>query len=166
MAAERALIALGTNAPFQGLSGSALLAAALHALEEAGARVLAVSRAWRTPAWPPSRQPDFVNAAAALDFGTRGPEEALALLLETEARFGRVRRERWARRTLDLDLIDHGGRVRAGSDPILPHPRALERAFVLLPILDIAPGWAPRAAAEAAPDYGQAAAVGAFWPAP
>ena len=58
-----------------------------------------------------------------------------------EARFGRVRPYPNAPRTLDLDLLDLDGLVRQSPDPVLPHPRMAERAFVLLPLCDIAPGW-------------------------
>ncbi|MBL8552363.1 MAG: 2-amino-4-hydroxy-6-hydroxymethyldihydropteridine diphosphokinase [Hyphomonadaceae bacterium] len=153
MRATHAFIALGSNLPHGALAGADLLAAALAALAEAGLKPRAVSSAWTSPAWPPpkpgegARQPDFVNAVAEMATGGRSPEEVLALLLEAERRFGRVRGpERWAARTLDLDLIaqhDAGGRdiVRAAPDPVLPHPRAHERAFVLAPLAEIAPDW-------------------------
>ena len=72
------------------------------------------------------------------------PAALLARLQAMEARAGRVRGERNAARTLDLDIIamgDAGQMVRAAPDPVLPHPRAHLRAFVLLPLLDVAPGW-------------------------
>jgi 2-amino-4-hydroxy-6-hydroxymethyldihydropteridine diphosphokinase len=58
-----------------------------------------------------------------------------------EHRFGRVRRERWEARVLDIDLLDYRGLVSAGPAPILPHPAMAERAFVLLPLRDLVPGW-------------------------
>lgn len=70
------------------------------------------------------------------------PQPLLALLHDVEAIFGRVRRERWEARVLDLDLIDYRGRQSlTGESPILPHPRLQERLFVLLPLQEIAPDW-------------------------
>ena len=97
---------------------------------------------------PPSGQPPYVNAIAVL--GTEpaaaepDPADLLAWLQAIEAQAGRVRGERNAARTLDLDIIamgEAGGMVRTAPDPVLPHPRAHLRAFVLVPLLDVAPGW-------------------------
>jgi 2-amino-4-hydroxy-6-hydroxymethyldihydropteridine diphosphokinase len=73
--------------------------------------------------------------------GEIGAAALLAELQAIEARFGRVRGALNAARTLDLDIIDLNGMIRAVPSPILPHPRAHLRAFVLRPILDVAPGW-------------------------
>lgn len=139
----RAIVALGTNLPFLGLSGPALIAAAIAALEEAGLIVLARSSPWASRAWPPSDQPDFANAVIAVGPGGRSPQALLTLLFEVETRFGRKRagEARWAARTLDLDLIDYGGAVVDKPGLILPHPRAHQRAFVLAPLAEAAPGW-------------------------
>ena len=64
----------------------------------------------------------------------------MKLLHETETAFGRTRSVKNAPRTLDLDLIDYDGRVEEGP-PVLPHPRLSDRAFVLVPLADVAPGW-------------------------
>ncbi len=64
----------------------------------------------------------------------------MALLHRTETSFGRQRAKKNAPRTLDLDLIDYDGRVEEGP-PVLPHPRLADRAFVLVPLADIAPDW-------------------------
>ena len=69
------------------------------------------------------------------------PGDLLALLHEIERRFGRERREVNAARILDLDLIAYGDLVRTDAPPLLPHPRLHERAFVLLPLADVAPDW-------------------------
>jgi 2-amino-4-hydroxy-6-hydroxymethyldihydropteridine diphosphokinase len=136
-----ALVALGSNLAFGPLSGPALLAAAITALEAEGLVVLAVSHAWRSPPWPPSDQPDYCNACVALDAGARTPQALLALLMAVERRFGRTRGEPNAPRTLDLDLIDLNGLVVVEDGLVLPHPRCHARAFVLAPLTDIAPGW-------------------------
>jgi Ser/Thr protein kinase RdoA (MazF antagonist) len=89
--------------------------------------------------------PDYVNGVALLapcpGAATPDPAALLAALQGIEAAFGRVRPYPNAPRTLDLDLLDLGGLVREGPDPVLPHPRMQERGFVLAPLCDIAPGW-------------------------
>jgi 2-amino-4-hydroxy-6-hydroxymethyldihydropteridine diphosphokinase len=138
----RIYIALGANQSYGRSSPLENLNSALKALADADVAVLRTSRPWRTPAWPDPSDPPFINGAAELQTGlTSG--ELLALLHEIEHRIGRVRGVRNAPRTLDLDLIDHGGQVQSGEGggPVLPHPRAHERAFVLLPLREIAPYW-------------------------
>lgn len=84
-------------------------------------------------------QPDFINAVVALD--TRlPPRELLDELFAVEAHFGRERSVRNAPRTLDLDLVLYGDLVLEDPDLTLPHPRMHERAFVLVPLAEIAPG--------------------------
>ncbi len=82
--------------------------------------------------------PRYLNAVALLE--TRlAPGELLASLHRIEARHGRVRRERWGDRTLDLDLIAYGDERIDRDDLVVPHPRAHEREFVLAPWLDVDP---------------------------
>src|SRR5262249_31395597 len=84
-----------------------------------------------------------LNAAAQLQT-TLSPEDLLKALLQTEQRFFRVRNWPNAPRTLDLDLLLYGDLIRTDVDPILPHPRMLQRAFVLVPLMEIAPNaWHP-----------------------
>jgi 2-amino-4-hydroxy-6-hydroxymethyldihydropteridine diphosphokinase len=85
--------------------------------------------------------PKYVNGMAHLVGGPVDPTELLARLMAIEAAAGRVRSVRNAPRVLDLDIIAIGKLVRAAPDPILPHPRAHERAFVLAPLAEVAPGW-------------------------
>ncbi len=141
MLKPRAFIALGSNLPFEGLSPPNLLARALSALQSAGLELRALSGIWRTPAWPPSDQPDYYNAVAELDPGPHSPQALYALLLEIEVAHGRDRRERWSARTLDLDIIAMDGWVGSFDGITLPHPRMQERAFVLAPLAEIAPDW-------------------------
>src|SRR5690349_3448820 len=105
MSDPHAYIGLGANLPFQGLSCPVLLARALAALEDDGLKPLAVSNVWQSAAWPPSDQPDFFNAVAAVDPGKASPQNLYETLRGIELRFGRKRRERWAARTLDLDVL-------------------------------------------------------------
>jgi 2-amino-4-hydroxy-6-hydroxymethyldihydropteridine diphosphokinase len=139
-------IGLGANLPFGALAGADLLKAALSAIDDAGVKVLKRSSFWVSPALlapgaPP--QPDFVNAVAEVDPGGREPAALYAVLEGVERAFGRERRERWSPRTLDLDILDFEGRIETGGEGALtlPHPEAHLRAFVLLPLAEIAPAW-------------------------
>lgn len=142
------LIALGANLDGPAGPPRAQLEAALVALVRRGVVVRRRSRFFRAPAWPDPSDPPFVNAVAEL--GTTLPPEALmALLHEIEDELGRRRSRPNAPRSIDLDLIDYDGVVRAsGAGPILPHPRLAERGFVLLPLADIAPDWQHPASGE------------------
>ncbi len=101
-------------------------------------RLLRRSRLYRTPPWGVLEQPPFVNAAALLETGL-APHALLDALLAIEQRAGRVRAERNGPRTLDLDLLHMDGVQLDDARLTLPHPRIAERAFVLLPLNDIAP---------------------------
>lgn len=133
------LIALGANLPSHAGSPGITLRHALTALEERGLRVAAVSHFYETPAWPDPNDPPFVNAVARIDTAIQ-PIALMELLHGVETDFGRKRSAPNAPRPLDLDLIAYDGMVLNGA-LILPHPRLAERAFVLRPLCDIAPGW-------------------------
>lgn len=98
------------------------------------------SRLFRTPPWAVVDQPAFINAAARLETSL-SPRELLDALLVIEVGAGRVRGRRNGPRTLDLDLLLYGDRVIDEPGLVVPHPRLHERAFVLLPLADIAPDW-------------------------
>ena len=136
------LIGLGANLPSpEHGPPRATLAAALEALQARGTRVLRRSPWYESAPVPPSGQPWYVNAVAEVESGL-SPPALLDALLAVEAGFGRVRGARNASRSVDLDLLDYGGLVTGPDEkPELPHPRLHERAFVLLPLRDIAPGW-------------------------
>ncbi len=138
----RAFVALGANMPFEGVEGAELLARAVGALGEAGLAPLVLSGVWQTEAWPRgSGQPDYFNAAAVVEAGAATPLQFFEMLLGIERRFGRERRERWAPRTLDLDILAMEGAIGDFDGILLPHPRLAERAFVLAPLAEIAPDW-------------------------
>jgi 2-amino-4-hydroxy-6-hydroxymethyldihydropteridine diphosphokinase len=142
MGAEPALVAIGANLPRPGGAGPrescAWAAGRLAAIP--GVRVVAVSSWWESAPIPPDpASPPYVNGVALLEAGI-APEALLAALHAIEAEAGRARPYPNAPRVLDLDLIDQGGRVQAGP-PVLPHPRAHLRAFVLRPLAEVAPGW-------------------------
>ncbi|MCB5944881.1 2-amino-4-hydroxy-6-hydroxymethyldihydropteridine diphosphokinase [Acidocella sp. KAb 2-4] len=136
------LIAVGANLPGPGESSPLeSCQAAVEAVRAIpGLRFVAVSRWYRTGAIPRGEDPDYCNGMVRME-GEIAPAELLARLHEIEAQFGRARTVPNAPRTLDLDIIDLNGIIRAVPDPVLPHPRAHLRAFVLRPLLDVAPAW-------------------------
>ena len=139
------LIGIGANLPGpDGVPPIETCRRAVVALDAVpGLRVRGLSRWYTTAPVPVSSQPPYINGVAHL-VGVAEPAALLAVLQAMEARAGRVRGERNAARVLDLDIIAMGaeGRmVRSAPDPVLPHPRAHERAFVLVPLRDVAPDW-------------------------
>lgn len=130
-----AFVALGSNLGDR----RAHLEAAFAALASLpGTHLLARSAIFETPPLGPPGQQDYLNAAAALST-TLAPHALLDALLTIEQSRGRVRRERWGARTLDLDLLLHGQTVTHDARLTLPHPAMLQRAFVLAPLRDLAP---------------------------
>jgi 2-amino-4-hydroxy-6-hydroxymethyldihydropteridine diphosphokinase len=116
------------------------LADAIAALGQlAHCRLLAISPVYRSSAVGPGSQPDYLNAAARMH--TDLPASTLlARLHEIEARQGRERGVRWAARTLDLDLLLFGGQTIDDPPRLeVPHPRMLQRNFVVFPLLDLDP---------------------------
>lgn len=102
-------------------------------------RLLRRSSLYRTPAWGPIAQSDFLNAVALVETGL-APDALLAHLLGIERDHGRERGDtRWGPRTLDLDLLVHGDHIVARDGLTLPHPHLHERAFVLVPAAEVAP---------------------------
>ena len=85
-------------------------------------------------------QPNYLNGCACLTVELT-PDVLLKQLLKIEQQFGRVRRERWGARTLDLDLLLYGDLILETPNLKIPHPRLRERAFVLVPLDEIAPEW-------------------------
>lgn len=136
------LIALGANLPHP-VHGPPLATceAALEALEAAGVAVAARSPWYESAPVPASDQPWFVNGVVRVETEL-DPAALLALLHRIERRFGRARGEPNAARVLDLDLLAYHDLVTApDATPALPHPRLAERAFVVLPLADLAPDW-------------------------
>ena len=157
---SKILIALGANLQTGELSLAQTLHAASQALATEHVRVTATSRLFASPCFPAGAGPDYVNAAAVLETALT-PQDLLAHLHDVEATFRRERKTRWGRRTLDLDLLAYGDLVlpdlatqtewrnlpaqdqslQTPQTLILPHPRIQDRAFVLVPLADIAPDW-------------------------
>ncbi len=136
--AERALcaIALGSNLG----DSRAIVEAALENLAATPDINLQAKSSWyQTKAIGPP-QPDYINGCALLNVQIP-PQLLLKTLLKIEAQFGRVRQERWGARLLDLDLLLYDDLIMDTPTLQLPHPRITERAFVLVPLAEIAPDW-------------------------
>ena len=154
------LVAAGSNVQDGEVSPIRHLKNAYDELENRGWRLTRASRYYHTPAWPNGSGPDYVNAAFLLE-ESRNPQALLRELHEIEAASGRSRERRWAPRRLDLDLLAWGATVapdlptfrhwcdlslqrqaeEAPDELVLPHPRLHERAFVLVPLAEIAADW-------------------------
>ena len=136
MLTHRVAIALGSNLG----DSRQILTSALETLNRfSSITVEAVSETYQTVAVGPP-QPDYLNACALLSTDLE-PQALLDTLLEVEAQFGRVRWERWGARLLDLDLLLFDDLVIEQPGLQIPHPRMVERAFVLVPLADVAADW-------------------------
>lgn len=154
------VIALGANQTSSlGKPKETLQAACAHLSNRIGSPIRK-SRFYKTPAFPPGAGPDFVNAAVAFETDMT-PSQILAICHDIEKLAGRTREVRWGQRTLDLDLIAFNGCVlpdpevhqrwrdlpfadqstQTPDELIVPHPRVQDRAFVLVPMMDVAPDW-------------------------
>ena len=157
---QNALISLGSNQLSFWGSPLATLREAIARLGVISVSPPLVSRFYKNPAFPKGNGPDYINAAVQITTELT-PGDLLAALHEIEADAGRERVVRWGQRTLDLDLLTFGQAVlpneqtyltwrdlplarqtqEAPQELILPHPRLQDRAFVLVPLCDIAPDW-------------------------
>ena len=130
-----AYLALGSNLGDR----AAMLRGALASLSNgADVRIVNESAVYETAPVGGPEQPDYLNMVVAVETALP-PEALLARCLAIEAEHGRVRRERWGARTLDLDLLCYGEVELKTAQLTLPHPRMRERAFVLVPLAEIAP---------------------------
>lgn len=168
-------IGIGANLPSRSHgSPRATCEAAIFEIEARGIRVVSRSRWFTSSPVPPSDQPWYVNGVIGVETDL-DPDALLRVLHDVEAVMGRQRAERWGARTLDLDLLDYCGKVvdaepgdqaeKQGDKPlpsaitavvesgatchaVLPHPRMHERAFVLVPLSELAPNWRHPATGE------------------
>ncbi len=131
----RAAIGLGSNDG----DSAATLEAALVALAGLG-HLAAISSRYATRAWGVRGQPDFLNAVALLETAL-APRALLAALQAIEVGLGRVATYRWGPRAIDLDILTYGDRRVGEPDLTIPHARLLERAFVLVPLAEVDPGF-------------------------
>lgn len=135
MTEEQVFLGLGANLG----DPVSMLSRALEALDALdGVAVTAASSFYRTSPIGVTDQPDFINLAAEGQTHL-APDEFMSAILKVERKLGRIRTERWGPRTIDIDLLLYG--AREIDSPILriPHPRMLQRRFVLVPLLEIAP---------------------------
>ena len=130
---KQALVAAGANL---GDRATTLAKALAQLRETPGVASLECSPVYETAPVGLLDQPAFLNVVAGVET-TLGPEALLARLQEIEHEFGRVRNVRWGPRTLDLDLLAYEGEMRATPSLQLPHPRMLERGFVMIPLRDV-----------------------------
>ncbi len=131
---QTAAIGLGGNIG----DPAAAMARALQGLNSRDdCRVLAVSRLYRTPPWGKTDQADFYNGCALVST-TQAPQRFLELCLSIERDMKRVRLERWGPRTIDIDVLTFGDLTLSTEGLEIPHPRMLQRGFVLMPLADIA----------------------------
>jgi len=133
-----ALLALGGNV---GDSRAVLDRAVALLCDGKDVRLTARSSDYRTPPWGVTEQPPFVNLCIAVET-TLTPQALLTRAQDVERALGRdrAREQRWGPRSADIDIIAYDDLMLAEGDLILPHPRLFERAFVLVPLAEIAPG--------------------------
>ena len=136
---EFASVAIGLGGNL-GDPQSAFVRALESLIEEGSLQIDAVSSIWKTPPWGVTDQPDYLNACALGRTGLKA-RAFLGRMLAVETVEGRIRSERWGPRTIDLDLLFHADQRLDEEGLTLPHPRIAERAFVLLPLAEIAPDW-------------------------
>ncbi|PJI92938.1 2-amino-4-hydroxy-6-hydroxymethyldihydropteridine diphosphokinase [Yoonia maricola] len=157
---QHALIALGSNENSAWGDAKETVQKAMHLIAAQSSGGAQISGLFSTPAFPAGTGPVYINAAMAIETAL-SPTDLLDILHEIEAKAGRKRIKRWGQRSLDLDLIAlgacvfpnaqthqtwrnlplHDQQVMSPKELILPHPRLQDRAFVLVPMLDIAPDW-------------------------
>jgi len=158
-----ALLALGSNASTVPQESYQKVTSALAQLANHNLGTIATGMMYKTKAFPVGSGPDFINCVARVELNSKAvsPIELMTILHQIESDLGRVRQERWGQRAIDIDLISFGDQVRPNqsvfdhwmnldfelqknqtpSELILPHPRIQDRAFVLVPLADIAPDW-------------------------
>jgi len=129
----RAVVGLGANLGDR----LATMRAAVELLKDES-QILKTSHVYATAPVGLVNQPDFLNAAALVRC-EMAPEGLLDILLRIESRLGRLRREKWGPRVIDLDLLWGEGVAANGPRLTLPHPHLTERAFALVPMLELAP---------------------------
>ncbi len=129
-------IAFGSNI---GDSRAILSASVKNLCQIPGITLKAKSNWYKTKAVGPP-QPDYLNGCISVDVDL-DPFKLLEILLEIENKFGRERKEHWGARTLDLDLLLYDDLILNSPTLQIPHPRMIQRAFVLVPLVEIAPDW-------------------------
>jgi 2-amino-4-hydroxy-6-hydroxymethyldihydropteridine diphosphokinase len=152
------VVALGSNLGSPSGGPAEILHAAQQAMDAAGLKVVRRSALWRSSAWPDPAEPAYLNAVVLVETAFE-PPAVLTRLHAIEAALGRERGAPNAARTLDLDLIAYARCVRARA-PVLPHPRAADRLFVMGPLAEIAPGWRHPLTGRTAAELAKSATIG------
>ena len=136
------IIGLGSNLAGQFGSPRGACGAALEAIQNVGCKIIARSPWYESAPVPISEQPHFVNGIVGI-ITNLAPATLLRHLLEIETNMGRERTKPNAARIIDLDILAQGELIcdGIGDLPVLPHPRLHERAFVILPLVDLMPNW-------------------------
>lgn len=154
------LVAFGGNQPLSGMTPPQVVRSAIKELKIKGFDLKSSSRIYRTPAFPENSGPDYANAVVFCRVH-KSPDDVLAAAAEIEGKFFRKRENRWGARTLDIDILSYDDTVipdlatferwrnlppddqqkETPTSLILPHPRIQDRAFVLVPMMDVAPDW-------------------------
>ena len=168
MSAEPVRAALGLGANLG--DPAAAMARALRMLDDGeGTAVAAVSKLYRTPPWGLVEQPPFINCCALVETSLP-PQVLMQRCLDIEKQLKRVRDVRWGPRLIDIDILTYGTETLNTETVTIPHPRMLERGFVLMPLAEIAPDLAVkgRPITEWASDADMAGIVaisddGAWW---
>lgn len=133
---RRSALSLGSNIG----DSQTILEAAIETLAQTPGILLEARSNWYQTKAVGLPQPDYLNGCVTLQVEIL-PQQLLEILLGIEQQFGRVRHERWGPRTLDLDLLLYDDLIVDTPNLQIPHPRMRDRAFVLVPLAEIAPDW-------------------------
>jgi 2-amino-4-hydroxy-6-hydroxymethyldihydropteridine diphosphokinase len=154
------IIAYGTNMSLDHTPGRQALPHIVSELKSCGIIVKKFSRLWHSRAWPDPNDPPYLNAVVE-GLADLAPEAVMVVLHRLEAEAGRMRGgQANAPRTLDLDLIAYGDQMFNENGLVVPHPRAHDRAFVMGPLAEIAPGWMHPVLKKTAAELYETATVG------
>ncbi len=157
---NKILIALGSNVSVNLTESLAVVAESIQLLSNKTIEISSKSKYYQTPAFPNGAGPNFINCVLAAETEL-APEQLLERFHEIEAILGRTRNKRWEQRVIDIDLLNYENLIQPNekivsdwigmalpdqmeqtpSQLILPHPRIQDRAFVLVPMADVAPEW-------------------------
>ncbi len=130
----RIFLSLGSNLGNRKIN----LSKALRFIEEKDIRIKKVSSIYKTPPWGKKDQPEFLNQVIEAETEV-SPKKLLNTCKEIEKKMGRKKGERWGPRIIDIDILFYGEKIIKEENLTIPHPLITERAFVLLPLYEIAP---------------------------
>ncbi len=114
------------------------LTSALSYIEKEAVTVLQISKIYETAAWGNTDQPSFLNQVVLLETAL-DPEELLSVLLKIEMELGRIRKQKWGPRVIDIDILFYGDTVISTENLKIPHPEIQNRRFTLVPLVDLSP---------------------------